>query len=94
MDGAELARTIEAAVNASLGPGMIQITDFQLIFPPEDLEAMRPVGFAPRTRVLATWSDGRTFPATVRSFNGTQVEIVWDGSTESTWLPAASVRNA
>lgn len=38
-------------------------------------------------RVVATWTDGRAYPATVRGFNGTHYEIVWDGGASSAWIP-------
>ncbi len=48
--------------------------------------------FSAGARVMATWQDGRAFPATVRSFNGTHYEVVWDGATESTWIVPENIR--
>lgn len=58
-------------------------------------QAMRPAMptmFVPGTRVVARWTDDRERPATVRNFNGTHYEIVWDGATESTFLTPDRVR--
>jgi hypothetical protein len=58
-------------------------------------QAMRPAlptMFVPGTRVLARWTDGRELGATIRNFNGTHYEIVWDGATESTFLTPDRVR--
>jgi hypothetical protein len=58
-------------------------------------QAMRPrlpTMMAPGTRVMARWTDGREFGATVRNFNGTHYEIVWDGASESTFVTPDRVR--
>jgi len=47
---------------------------------------------SPGTHVIARWTDGREFGATIRGWNGTYYEIVWDGGTASAFLPKESVR--
>ncbi len=46
----------------------------------------------PGTRVIATWSDGKSYPGQVKNFDGTNYELVWEGSAAIAWVPAASVR--
>jgi hypothetical protein len=54
--------------------------------------AAAPGPVAAGTPVSVTWSDGRSYPATVRGFNGTHYEIAWDGGSGGAWVPAAAVR--
>jgi hypothetical protein len=51
-----------------------------------------PAPFTPGTRVIATWSDGRQYPGLVRGCDGTNYELVWEGSTAVAWVPATAVR--
>jgi hypothetical protein len=43
------------------------------------------------TRVLARWSDGAFYPATVRHFNGTHYEVAWENGA-SAWLEPGQVK--
>jgi hypothetical protein len=52
----------------------------------------RPGPLASGTHVDATWTDGRSYPGTVRGFNGTHYEVVWDGSASSAWVPPAMLK--
>lgn len=52
-----------------------------------------PLGpIPPGTHVIVSWTDGRTYGAVVRSFNGSQYEIAWDGATATAWAPLSAVR--
>jgi hypothetical protein len=96
---AGLAAMVEAAVCADLKTS-VRIEHLHVSFDQE--EAIKaPVGattlapsvtFPPGARVIATWEDGRSFPATVRSFNGTHYLVVWEGSTQSAWLSPSALR--
>jgi hypothetical protein len=46
---------------------------------------------APGTRVLAVWTDGASYPAVVRHFNGTHYEVAWENG-ESLWLEPGRVK--
>jgi hypothetical protein len=106
--GASLASAVGAAVSAELATS-VQITLLNVMVGDDELAALRgggpmsiaqnpttaaPAVIGPGSRVIATWQDGRSAPATVRSFNGTQYEIMWDGATTTTWIPANAVRPA
>ncbi len=87
------------AVLASTGAS-VQIENLQVNLPPNDVDALKAAQAAPKksgaiapgTRVIARWTDGREFGATVRNFDGARYEIVWDGATESTFLTPDCVR--
>lgn len=51
-----------------------------------------PGPIPPGTHVQVSWTDGRTYGAVVRSFNGSQYEIAWDGATTTAWAPLSAVR--
>jgi hypothetical protein len=55
-------------------------------------QAPAPPGPLPAgTAVSVTWSDGQSYPATVRGFNGTHYEIAWDGGAGA-WVAPSAVR--
>lgn len=106
--GASLASAVGAAVSAELGTS-VSIGLLNVNVGDDDLAALRgggpasiaqaqttaaPAVLGPGSRVIATWQDGRSAPATIRSFNGTQYEIMWDGATQATWVPVSAVRPA
>lgn len=106
--GASLGSAVGAAVSAELATS-VQIMLLNVTVSDDEIAALRgggpmsvatagttaaPAVLGPGSRVIATWQDGRSAPATIRSFNGTQYEIVWDGSPTSTWVPANAVRPA
>jgi hypothetical protein len=103
-----LASLVAAAVSAELHIS-VSITMLNVTISDDEQAALRsggatavataatttaPAVIGPGSRVIATWQDGRQFPATVRSFNGTQYEIMWDGQSTTTWVPANAVRPA
>jgi len=94
IDSVLFGRAVEATINAELSAegSSVQIMELHLNFTEEDQAAMMSSALVPGARVLATWSDGRTFPATVRSFNGSMYEVVWVGGQGSAWVPASAVR--
>ncbi len=106
--GAMLASAVGAATSAELGAS-VSIGLLNVVVSDDDLAALRgggpasvaqaattaaPAVLGPGSRVIATWQDGRSAPATIRSFNGTQYEIMWDGGTSTVWVPANAVRPA
>ena len=50
-----------------------------------------PAQLAPGTRVIARWTDGREFPATIQNWTGAHYEITWDGGANA-FVPASAVR--
>ncbi len=54
-------------------------------------EPKYPGSYEPGTRVLATWSDGAFYPATVRLFNGTHYQVAWENG-ESAWLEPGRIK--
>lgn len=45
------------------------------------------------TRVLAEWTDGSFYPATVRHFNGTSYQVAWENGATA-WLSPGQIRLA
>ena len=54
--------------------------------------AAAPGAIPPGSHVFATWTDGQTYGASVRGFDGTNYEIAWDGGSAVAWVPASAVR--
>jgi hypothetical protein len=54
-------------------------------------EPVYPGAHPPGTRVLVQWTDGGSYPATVRHFNGTNYQIAWDNGATS-WLAPGQLR--
>ncbi len=89
---------------ASMGAA-ISISKLNVIINDEDMQRARelsaeaaekkraaPGQLSPGTHVIARWSDGREFGATIRGWNGTVYEIVWDGGSASAFVPRENVR--
>jgi hypothetical protein len=57
--------------------------------PPANAHA--PGELAPGTRVLATWTDGRSYPGTVQRTQNGYHEITWDAGGNA-WVPLAQVQ--
>ena len=51
-----------------------------------------PGAIGPGSHVLATWTNGQTYGASVRGFDGTNYEIAWDNGGAVAWIPASAVR--
>ncbi len=49
-------------------------------------------GFAPGTSVLAQWTDGAHYRATVASVQGDQVLVQWDGGAPDSWVHVSQIR--
>ena len=91
---------------ASMGAA-VQIGDLTISLSKEDLEHVQRLTaelaakkreqaqqLTPGTHVIARWTDGREFGATIRSWTGTHYEIVWDGGSASAFVAKELVRPA
>jgi hypothetical protein len=85
----------------------VQIGSIGISLPPGDVERLKAAAaeaarsaqpapaaqaFTPGTHVIARWSDGREFGATIRGWNGTHYEIAWDGGSASAFVTRDAVR--
>lgn len=52
----------------------------------QGLVPMPPAVLVPGMRVHAAWTDGKMYPATVRTLRDGRVEIAWDDREETEWL--------
>jgi hypothetical protein len=96
------------AVNAELraSGASVQVGSLNVEYSPEDVARLKSASAAKATqaaagvatvvsagtRVIATWTDGGSYPGTIRGSSATHYEVVWDGGTASGWVPHGMVK--